>query len=138
MINQYNPYSYNSFQQTLPQQQIPTANGRQSVNNIKLAPNSSVLVCDSTLPIIYKCVSDSLGNVSVETFDVAKHKDEEEVKKEQTELILADLMKRIERLENESNFKRNDEHGADKANVEYSKERKQSTGNVRSNDAKQS
>ena len=127
------------YSQTLPQQQILTANGRASVDGIKLAPNSSVLVADNNLPIIYRCMSDSIGNVSVMSFDISPHKDEEEVKKEQTELILADLMKRIERLEHESHIKRNDEqHESDKADVEYVKERKQSTGNAKSNDAKQS
>ena len=144
MVNQFgNPYVMSPYPQTLqfPQQQIPTANGKASVSNIKLAPNSSVLIADSIAPVIYKCVTDSLGNVTIETFDVTVHKDEEQVKQEQTELILADLVQRIERLENESNTKRNttnEEHGTDKANLEYVKERKQSTSNVKSNDAKQS
>ena len=91
MLNQFgNPYQFNTipyqqpFAQTFPQQQIPTANGRASVENIKLAPNSSMLIADSTQPIIYKCVTDSLGNVSTEMWDVSRHKDEEQVKKEKT------------------------------------------------------
>ena len=146
-LNQFYPYQFQNpyqqnFQQTFPQQQIPTANGRASVENIKLAPNSSMLIADSTLPIIYKCVTDSLGNVSTEMWDVSKHKDEEQVKKEQTELILADLVQRIERLEHESTIKRSksydEEHGTDKADDEHDKERKQSTGNVKPNYTKQS
>lgn len=136
-----NPYQFASYNQSLPQQQIPTANGKASVNNIKLAPNSSVLVADSTLPIIYRCISDSLGNVTIDSFDITPHKDEEQTKKEQTDLILYDLIHRIERLENESNIKRNDEseqYRTDKTDMEYVKERKQSTGNVKPNDAKQS
>lgn len=141
-----NPYLYNSnsYNQTLPPQQIPTANGRASVDNIKLAPNSSALVADSVLPIVYKCVSDSLGNVTITSFDISPHKDEEQVKQEQVDIILADLMTRIERLEkqNESDIKRSEPTNAkyepDKADDEYSKERKQSTGNVKSNYAKQS
>ena len=143
MVNQFgNPYQqFNPYSQTFPQQQIPTANGRTSVDNVKLAPNSSVLIADSTLPIIYRCVSDSLGNVTTTSFDITLHKDEEQVKKEQTELILADLVKRIERLENESDIKGyadNAKSESDKADDEYGKNRKQSTGNGKSNYAKQS
>lgn len=124
------------------QQQIPTANGRASVDNVKLAPNSSVLIADSTLPIIYRCVSDSLGNVTTTTFDISLHKDEEQIKKEQTELILADLVQRIERLEHESNTKRSntddEEYESNKTNDEHGKNRKQSTGDGKPNYAKQS
>lgn len=143
MVNQFgNPYQqFNPYSQTFPQQQIPTANGRASVDNVKLAPNSSVLIADSTLPIIYRCVSDSLGNVTTTSFDITLHKDEEQVKKEQTELILADLVQRIERLENESNIKGyadNAQSESNKTDDEYGKNRKQSTGNGKSNYAKQS
>ena len=144
MVNQFgNPYQqFNPYSQTFQQQQIPTANGRASVDNVKLAPNSSVLIADSTLPIIYRCVSDSLGNVTTTSFDITLHKDEEQVKKEQTDIILADLIKRIERLENEPNFKRSstndEEYEPNKADDEYGKNRKQSTGNGKSNYAKQS
>ena len=139
MVGHYNPFSNNPYQQTLSPQQIPTANGRESVNNIKLPPNSSVLVADSTLPLIYRCVSDSLGNVSINCFDISPHKDEEQIKKEQTEIILADLVQRIERLENESVTKwNNTQHEPSEANVESFKERKQPTGNGKPTDAKQS
>lgn len=142
MINQFGYPQYNSYPQTFPQQQIPTANGRASVDNVKLAPNSSILIADNQLPIIYRCVSDSLGNVTTASFDITPHKDEEQVKKEQTELILADLVQRIERLENESNSKRNstddEKYESDKTDDEYGKNRKQPTGNGKSNYGKQS
>ena len=143
MISQFNPYvmQYSQPVQTFSQQTIPTANGRESVNNIKLAPNSSMLIADSTLPIIYRCVSDSLGNVTVCSFDISPHKDAEEIKKEQNDIILADLVRRIERLENESNTKWNksyEEHGTNKTDDEFDKNRKQSTGNGKPVNAKQS
>ena len=151
MINQY-PY-YNPYQQvvsppltqslqnqTLPQQQIPTANGRSSVDSIRLAPNSSVLIADSVLPIIYRCVSDSLGNVSTLAFDITPHKDEEQKKSEENDVIIADLVRRIERLEHESDSKWNksndEKYGADKADDESVKERKQSASSNKSTNAK--
>ena len=143
MVNQFNPYAmpYSPTLQTFPQQQIPTANGKASVANIRLAPNSSMLIADSTLPIIYRCISDSLGNVTTDSFDITPHKEEEQIKAEQTEVVLSDLVRRIERLEYESNIKRNEsheEHGSNKADAEYGKNRKQSAGNGKSDDARQS
>jgi hypothetical protein len=73
----------------LPQQQILQANGKASIDMIRLAPNSSVLIADTTEPIVWKCVSDSLGNVTSEAFDISPHK---VVEKESLE-------KRIERIE---------------------------------------
>ena len=144
MVNQFNPYAmpYPQALQTFPQQTIPTANGKASVGNIKLAPNSSMLIADSTLPIIYRCVSDSLGNVTTDAFDISPHKDEEQVQKEQTDIMIADLVRRIERLENESVAKwsksSDAEHGTDKTDDEYDKSRKQSTGSNKPVNAKQS
>ena len=140
MVN-YNPYYSPTYPQNnmLPSQQIPIANGLESVKNIRMSPNSSALIADSQNPWIYKCISDSLGNVSTQIFDISPHKDEEQVKKEQNEIILADLVQRIERLENESNTKWNStKHEPDKTDVESYKERKQPTGNGKPNDAKQS
>jgi hypothetical protein len=82
------PYNYN----VLPAQQIPQANGKASIDLIRLAPNSSVLVADTTAPIVWRCTSDSLGNVTSEPFDITPHKDEEQILKESLE-------QRIERLE---------------------------------------
>jgi hypothetical protein len=92
------------MQNVLPPQQILQAAGKQSVESIKLSPNSSVLIADSTRPIIYKCVSDSLGAVSIEMFDVTAHKDEEVIEKENLSAIVNDLRMRIERLENEQSI----------------------------------
>ena len=63
-----------SFQPTiLPPQQVYTANGKDSIKAIRLSPNSSVYVMDTTAPIIWLCVSDSLGNVTSTPYDVKEH-----------------------------------------------------------------
>ena len=80
------------YQNILQPQQILQANGRESINALRLAPNSSVLIADSTAPIIWKCVSDSLGNVTATAFDITLHKDEAQVEKET-------IMERLDRLE---------------------------------------
>lgn len=80
-INQFSPYigTRNPYymtatpkQNVLPPQQILTANGRDSVNAMQMSPDSSVLIADANLPIIYRCVSDSLGKVEVTEFDISQ------------------------------------------------------------------
>lgn len=84
----------------LPQQQILQANGKASIDALRMAPNSSVLVADQTAPIIWKCVSDSLGNVSATAFDVTPRKTESEIEKENLMNTLKDIVDRLTRLEN--------------------------------------
>lgn len=85
---------------TLPPQQILQANGKASIDAIRMSPNSSVLIADTTEPIVWKCVSDGLGNVTAEAFDITHHKTDEEVEKENTNNLLTDISNRLERLEN--------------------------------------
>lgn len=85
---------------TLPPQQILQANGKESIKAIRMSPNSSVLIADTTAPIVWKCVSDGLGNVTTEAFDISHHKTEEEVEKENTTNLLNQISERLERLEN--------------------------------------
>ena len=94
---------------TLPPQQILQANGKTSIDAIRMSPNSSVLIADTTAPIVWKCVSDGLGNVTAEAFDITHHKTEEEVEKENTTNLLNEISKRLERLESkyESSVDRN-------------------------------
>ena len=90
--------------------QIPVANGIQSIKAMHMLPNSSALIADSTMPIIYKCVSDSLGNVKTQIFDIPLHKTDEEIKQDKLEETLYNISQRLERLEqNESNSQRHTE-----------------------------
>ena len=84
---------------TLPPQQILQANGKTSIDAIRMSPNSSVLIADTTQPIVWKCVSDGLGNVTAEPYDITRHKTEEEVEKETTNNLLNDISERLKRLE---------------------------------------
>ena len=124
------------YPNVLPAQQILQANGRASVNAMRMSPNSSALVADTNLPVVYKCTSDSLGNVTVEAFDISPHKDEEVVRQEN---ILASIDQRLKRLEDnyESLIKRNSESEFEygKANVGNVQKRKKSTNDVESDDA---
>ena len=90
-------------QNVLPAQQILQANGKSSIDNIRLAPNSSVLIADTTAPIVWKCVSDGLGNVTSEPFDIVPHKSEEAKNNENIMAILTEMNNRITRLEEANN-----------------------------------
>lgn len=59
----------------LPAQQVLQANGKASISAIRMAPNSSVLVMDTTAPMVWLCTSDSLGNVTPVAYDITPHKD---------------------------------------------------------------
>lgn len=74
---QYNPTSFLSQnnQAALPQQQVIQVNGKASVDTIQLAPNSSVLVMDTSAPIVWLCVSDGVGRVTATPYDITEHKD---------------------------------------------------------------
>lgn len=84
MANSFNPYPQAQFsmpqnayqnQNVLPQQQVLQANGKASIDALRMSPNSSVLIMDSTAPMVWLCTSDSLGNVSASAYDITPHKD---------------------------------------------------------------
>lgn len=118
----------------LPQQQILQANGKASIDALRLAPNSSVLIADQTAPIIWKCVSDSLGNVTATPFDISPHKDEAQLEKENFMQTLTDINGRLERLERyyESTTTRNTEptNATDKVYVPSYARGKEPTGHA--------
>lgn len=75
----YNPYQ-NYFAphiqpNMLPQQQVIQVNGKSSVDTIQLAPNSSVLVMDTSAPLVWLCVSDGVGKVTSTPYDITLHMD---------------------------------------------------------------
>ena len=64
-----------SMQTQLPPQQVLQANGRTSINALRMSPNSSVLIMDTTAPVVWLCTSDSLGNVTPVAYDIVPHKE---------------------------------------------------------------
>ena len=71
----YNFYQQQPQQPMLPPQQVLQANGRTSISSLKMSPNSSALIMDTTAPIVWLCTSDSLGNVTPTAYDISPHKD---------------------------------------------------------------
>ena len=105
----YNPYfyqqNYQQQQNYLPQQQIIQVNGKASVDTIQLAPNSSVLVMDTSAPIVWMCVSDGIGKVTSTPYDIVAHKEEPPVDMASVETRILRLEQIIAemRSQNESN-----------------------------------
>lgn len=96
----YSPY-YNFPHQSnmLPQQQIIQVNGKASVDTIQLAPNSSVLVMDTSAPIVWLCVSDGIGKVTATPYDIVEHKEEPPIDAKTIEQRLASIEKTISEME---------------------------------------
>jgi len=59
----------------LPPQQVVQANGKASISALRMSPNSSVLIMDTTAPMVWLCTSDGLGNVTPVAYDITPHKD---------------------------------------------------------------
>ena len=78
-MNFTNPYVLNMpfppQANILPSQQVIQANGKASIDALRMQPNSSVLVMDSTAPMVWLCVSDGLGNVNSTAYDITPHKE---------------------------------------------------------------
>ena len=66
----------NPFFQPNPQlqpQQVLQVNGKASVDQLKMAPNSSLLAMDTTAPIVWLCKSDSVGAIFSQPYDISPH-----------------------------------------------------------------
>lgn len=92
----------------LPAQQVLQANGKASIDAIRLAPNSSVFVMDTTAPIVWLCISDSLGNVSATPYDIKQHTEPVPAENQGLEDRLRSLEETVNKLvEGMSNAKSN-------------------------------
>ena len=87
------------YSNVLPPQQILQANGKASIDALRMSPNSSVLIADNTAPIVWKCVSDGLGNVSAEPFDITPHKTQEQIEKDNLIALIQSIDKRLQAIE---------------------------------------
>ena len=103
----YNPYYYQPNQNILPSQQIIQVNGKASVDTIQLAPNSSVLVMDTSAPIVWMCISDGIGKVTATPYDITVHQEKPPIDVMDIEKRLANIEETIDKLKGEINAKSN-------------------------------
>lgn len=100
----FNPYGmmqmpYQPTRPALPQQQIVQVSGPDSLVQIQMAPNSSLLAMDQSAPIVYLVQSDGVGKVSWTAYDIAPHKDAAVVQRESMDARLSALEAAVKRLE---------------------------------------
>lgn len=112
----YNPYQFGGYNNVLPQQQVIQVNGKASVDTIQLAPNSSVLVMDTSAPIVWLCVSDGVGRVNAVPYDITVHK-EQTVTESNIEQRISALEATIAELEDKYNAKSNVSRTKPKQNI---------------------
>lgn len=110
--NAFNPYQIGQHNApTLQQQQIIQVNGKASVDTIQLAPNSSVLLMDTTAPMVWMCVSDGVGRVTSTPYDIKVHEEKPPVDVESIEQRISKVEKIISEWEGKLNVKQSDANG---------------------------
>lgn len=143
----YAPFQQPTQPSILPPQQIVTAKGKASIDTLKMSPNSSVLIADETEPVIWKCMSDGLGNVTAEAWDITPHKDPVQKQQEDLSALVLSMNERLKRLED--TYEQSitwgttaeqypSEHGGDKKNLGNAKKHVKPTRNAESGSAEQS
>lgn len=88
-LNQFNPYQMPK--QTL----VPEVNGYKGAELYSLGANSSVLLLDSNLPIVYLKQTDSAACAKITAFDLVEHKTDEQKEYESINTRLARLEQMI-------------------------------------------
>ena len=95
------PLPWQSYQPrpTLPPQQITTVSGADSIGNLQMAPNSSILVMDQSAPVVYLCQSDGVGKVTSTAYDITPHKDPAIAHQESIDARISALESAVKKLE---------------------------------------
>ena len=105
-MNTYNPYGYNNpymAQNTLSnafsnaRQEITRVNGKNGVDAFQMPPNSSVLLLDTSAPIVWLCVTDGAGYKTSTPYSITPY---QEAKPED---VYAGLEERIRKIEERLN-----------------------------------
>lgn len=91
MYNQYQPSFYSSMQ-TMPPQQIIRVTGENGARAYQLPPSSSILLLDSTEPIVWLKTTDGAGYPTVIPYHI------EEIKPQQ-KVDVNDFDERLRKLE---------------------------------------
>ena len=115
-MNNYGGWGYTPPQTNVLQyQQITWVAGKKSIDQIKMAPNSSAILGDSTAPMVWMVMSDGVGTVTAEPYDIKKHVDppsEKEIVMEQRlsniETTLVQLQEVLNELRGVNNGQSND------------------------------
>jgi hypothetical protein len=104
MYPSFNPYGvmpmpYQPPRPALPQQQVITVAGPDSLAQIQMGPNSTQLVMEQAAPVVYLVQTDGVGKVSWTAYDITPHKDAAQVQQESIDKRIAALEAAVKRLE---------------------------------------
>lgn len=61
----------------LPPQQVPRIDGKESINQLRMSPNSSILLMENNRAIVWLCTSDGVGNITPTPYDISPHQEEQ-------------------------------------------------------------
>jgi len=75
-----------------PRYEIIRVNGEASAKNFRMAPNSTALLLDNTMPIVWYAQTDGTGYLTVAPFDITPHQTPKPVD-------MNDLSARVTKLE---------------------------------------
>ena len=96
-----NPYFNQNYQQNyLPKQEVIRVNGKASVDSMQLPPTSSVLVMDTSAPLVWLCISDGLGKVTATPYVISEYKEKPPIDMQDIENRLAKIEKQLEEKSN--------------------------------------
>lgn len=103
MVNQFGQfvpdYGYNQRNMQLPQRyEVVRVNGRGGAEAFQMAPNSDVLLLDTTAPIVWLKSTDGAGYPTCTPYAITPYQPEPQIN-------TADILARIERLEGLINVK---------------------------------
>lgn len=96
-MNDWYGYQYDP-RGILPPQQVLQVNGRESIEKLRMSPNSSLLAIDQTAPIIWFCSSDGIGTVTATPFDYTRHEDAPEPTIDSVQTQLDELKASVEQI----------------------------------------
>lgn len=88
MYQPYQPPTYGQFQR----QEVIKVNGRQGAEMYQMGPDSSVLLLDTSAPIVWLKSTDGAGYPTLTPYSITLYQPEKPVN-------LKDLVKRIDKLE---------------------------------------
>ena len=78
-----NPYinqqQTNNYSMQYIQGPVTVVHGRAGIDALRFAPNSGVIAMDDTAPMVWLCVADNIGRVTVKPYDISDHKEPEPV-----------------------------------------------------------
>ena len=87
-----NAYNKPQSSNVLPPQQVIQVNGKASIDTLQMSPNSSVLIMDTSGDIVWLCVSEGVGRVTANPFDISPHT-------ETPPIDMTDVLQRVTNLE---------------------------------------